>query len=165
MQHDRADTAHWEAVEEATELLHEERYKEALYALRDVIKDDPKNPYAYHFLGIALFETSRIEAARDAYRAAVKLAPDYIGSRVSLSHVLRILGDVLGAIAEAEEALRRHPEDGDAMHAAGLAHAARGDKQAARHYLEAFLATGPELETATEVRAILADFEAGTKPT
>jgi tetratricopeptide (TPR) repeat protein len=149
------EKAHWSAVEEATELLHEERFQDGLYLLRDVIKADPANPYAYYFLGIALVETAQLEAARDAYRAAVKLAPGYLGARVALSHVLRMLGDLRGAIAEGEEALRRYPSVPDALHAAGLAHAARGDDHAARRYLEAYLATQPEFEAAAEVRTIL----------
>jgi tetratricopeptide (TPR) repeat protein len=153
------DATHWEEVEEATELLHDERYQDALYALRDVIKKSPQNPYAYHYLGVALFETAQMEPARDAYRAAIRLAPDFLGARIALSHVLRMLGDLRGAIAEAEEALRRKPADGDALHAAGLAHAARGDNQAARRYLEAYLASNPEFESATEVRAILQTLE------
>jgi len=157
-----ADAIAWGEVEEATELLHEERFQEALYLLRDVIKANPKNPYAYHFLGVALFETAQLDAARDAYRAAIRLAPGYLGARVALSHVLRMLGDLRGAIAESEEALRRSGGDGDALHAAGLAHAARGDDEAARRYLRAFLATNPEFETATEVRAILDTIEPKT---
>jgi tetratricopeptide (TPR) repeat protein len=108
---------------------------------------------------VALFETAQAEPARDAYRAALKLSPDYLGARVSLSHVLRMMGDLRGAIAEAEEALRRRPGDSDALHAAGLAYAARGDDVAARRYLNAFLASGPEFEAATEVRAILETLE------
>src|SRR5690242_15195021 len=135
--------------------MHEERFQEALYALRDAIKANPKNAYAYYFLGVALFETAQAEPARDAYRAAIKLSPDYLGARVSLSHVLRMLGDLRGAIAEAEEALRRSQGDSDALHAAGLAHAARGDDATARKYLNAFLASNPEFEAASEVRAIL----------
>jgi tetratricopeptide (TPR) repeat protein len=152
----RANAREWEEVEEAVELLHDERFQDALYALRDVVKKNPKNAYAYYFLGVALFETAQAEPARDAYRAALKLSPDYLGARVSLSHVLRMLGDLRGAIAEAEEALRRSPTDGDALHAAGLAHAARGDNFAARRYLNAFLASNPEFEPATEARSILA---------
>ena len=154
-----ADAKHWEEVEEASELLHEEKFEEALFTLRDVIKANPRNPYAYHLLGIALFETAQPEAARDAYRAAVRLSPGYLGARVALSHVLRMLGDIRGSIAEAEEALRKSPEDGDALHAAGLAHAARGDNEAARRYLRAFLSKNPEFEAATEVRAILETLE------
>ena len=156
------DARDWAEVEEASELLHEERFQDALYLLRDIIKTNPRNPYAYHFLGVALFETAQLEAARDAYRAAVRLSPEYLGARVALAHVLRMLGDLRGAIAESEAALKRSPGDSDALHAAGLAHAARGDDEAARRYLRAFLASNPEFETATEVRAILETLEPKT---
>lgn len=154
-----ADAANWDEVEEATELLHDERFQDAIYALYDIIKKNPKNPYAYHFLGVALFETAQPEPARDAYRAALRLSPGYLGARVALSHVLRMLGDLRGAIVEGEEAVRRSPGDADALHAAGVAHAARGDNQAAVRYLRAYLAANPEFETATEVRALLQTLE------
>jgi tetratricopeptide (TPR) repeat protein len=158
---EQADRRAWGEVEEAVELMQDERFQDALYALRDVIKANPQNPYAFYFLGVALFETAQAEPARDAYRAAIRLSPNYLGARVSLSHVLRMLGDIRGAIVEAEEALKRSPRDGDALHAAGLAHAARGDDEAARKYLNAFLASNPEFEAATEVRSILAALEQG----
>src|SRR5262245_22971443 len=81
---DKLDAARWDAVEEATELLREERFVEAMLALRNVIQADPKNPYAYSFLGTALFDAGQREAARDAYRAAIALAPNYLGARVGL---------------------------------------------------------------------------------
>lgn len=149
------DAAHWAAVEEATELLVELRVVDALEALRDVIKADPTNPYAYHYLGVALYEAGQLEPARDAYRAALTLSPDYLGARVGLSHVLRQLGDPKGALAQAKEALRRFPKDPDATHAAGLAHAARGDRRLAKDHLERFLGASPEAESAMEVRQIL----------
>jgi tetratricopeptide (TPR) repeat protein len=149
------DSAYWEAVEEATELLQEGDVPRAMLALRDVIKRQPNNPYAYNYLGVAFFEIKNLEAARDAYRAAVRLSPDYLGARVALSHALRMLGDLDGALNEAREALRRFPKDGDAMHAAGLAHAAKGNRKDARRQLEGFLAQGPELEAQLEVKQIL----------
>jgi tetratricopeptide (TPR) repeat protein len=152
---DAEDAAKWDAVEEATELLQEERFVEALLALRNVIKKDPRNPYAYHFLGVALYETGQKEAARDAYQAALRLSPNYLGARVALSHVLRQLGDLDGALSQANEALRRFPGDGDAMHAAGLAHAAKGNRKAARKQLQGFLSTNPEYEAQLEVQQIL----------
>src|SRR5687767_3204381 len=109
------DAAHWEAVENATELLHEERFVEALVALREVIRSDPKNPYAFHYLGVALYETGELEAARDAYRACLHLAPKHLGARVALAHVLRGLGDTKMAIREGMEALSQAPGDGDAL--------------------------------------------------
>jgi tetratricopeptide (TPR) repeat protein len=149
------DAAYWDAVEEATELLQERRYPEAMLALRDVIKAQPNNPYAYNYLGVAFFEIKNLEGARDAYRAAVRLAPDYLGARVALSQVLRTLGDADAALREAREALRRFPKDGDALYAAGLANAAKGNRREARKQLEGFLGQGPEFEAQQEVRQIL----------
>lgn len=149
------DTAHWEAVEEAAELMIEERFVDALFELRNVLKKDPANPYAYHLSATAMYETGQLEAARDAYRAALRLSPDYLGARVGLSHTLRRLGDARGALAEAREALRRFPKDADAMHAAGLAHAAVGNRTLAREHLEGYLESNPELEAQLEVRQIL----------
>lgn len=150
-----ADANHWASVEEATELLHEERYVEALAELRRVLRREPRNPYAFYFLGIAFFESGEVEAARDAYLACVKLAPAHLGARVALCHLLRITGDVRGAIQQGMAALSRMPGDPDSLFAVGLAYNARGDAAAARKYLEAFLETGPEPEAALETRALL----------
>jgi tetratricopeptide (TPR) repeat protein len=149
------DSAHWEAVEEACELLLEERYEEGLRMLRDVIKADPTNPYAYHYAGAALYELRQLAPARDAYRAALRHAPGYLAARVALSHVLRELGDARGALTEAQEALARFPRDADAMRAAGLAHAALGQRKAARRQLEGYLGGSPDLEDRLEVQQIL----------
>ncbi|HTQ43609.1 MAG TPA: tetratricopeptide repeat protein [Polyangiaceae bacterium] len=158
---DADDAAHWSAVEEATELLHEERYREAMVELRRVLQDDPKNPYAYYYLGVAFYEVGELEPSRDAYAAALKLAPKHLGARVALSHVLRQMGDVRGAIREGMAALSQAPGDGEALHAIGLAHHAYGDEVAARKYLEAFLETNPELEVALETRGLLAQLGGG----
>jgi tetratricopeptide (TPR) repeat protein len=160
----REDPAHWTAVEEATELLHEERYREALAELRRVLEDDPRNPYAFFFTGVAFFEVGELEASRDAYAAALRLSPGHLGARVALSHVLRQLGDAKGAIREGMAALTHAPGDGDALYALGLAHHARGDTVAARKYLEAFLASNPEFEVAVETRQLLASLGGGAQP-
>ncbi|MBX3190280.1 MAG: tetratricopeptide repeat protein [Labilithrix sp.] len=149
------DAAHWEAVEEAVELLHEERFREALEVLREIVKADPKNPYAFFFTGQGLYEVGEMEPARDAYRACLALAPAHLGARIALCHVLRKLGDLREAIKEGMKAIEQAPTDGDALYAVGLAYAARGDDVAARRYLEAFLRAQPELETRLEVEAIL----------
>ncbi len=152
---DAEDASHWDAVEEATELMNEARFVEALIALREVLKHHPRNVYAYNFLGGALFETGQFEASRDAYRATLRLRPGYLGARVSLSHVLRKLGDINGALSQANEALRQYPRDGDALYAAALANAAQGNRKAAKKQLEGFLTTNPEYEAQLEVQQIL----------
>lgn len=155
----KRDAEYWDQVEEATELLQEQNYQDALHALRDVIKTNPQNPYAYYFLGHALYELGQLEPARDAYRAAVRLSPAYLGARVALSQTLRMLGDLRGAIEEGEKALKQAPDDGDVFFALGMAHADRGDKEAARRYLHKFLDARPEFEAAQEARAVLAELE------
>lgn len=152
---DPVDAAHWDAVEEVVELLHEERYREALDELHRILSADPKNPYGFYFTGVAMYESGQLAPARDAYRACIRLAPNYLGARVALTHVLRALGETKEAVREGMEALSRAPGDGDTLHAVGLAYLANGDTVAAKKYLTAFLDTHPEFEVETEVRAML----------
>lgn len=154
-QQDRDDAAQWDAVEEATELMLEGSYHDALVKLRDVIRDDPRNPYAFHYTGAALFELGQFEAAAAAYRAAVQIAPRYTGARVGLSHCLRIMDETRAAMFEARKALEVTPGDGDALWALGLAQAAAGDKTSAVRSMEAFLLTNPEFEVAQEAKAMI----------
>jgi Tfp pilus assembly protein PilF len=158
------DAAHWAAVEEATELLHEERYREALEVLRDIVRADPTNPYAFFFLGQGLYEVGELEPSRDAYRAALRLAPQHLGARVALTHVLRKLGETRDAVTEGLVALQQAPTDGDVLYALGLAYLARGDNVAARRHLEAFLRANPELETRIEVEGLLQSMGGGPGP-
>ncbi len=153
------DAAHWEAIEEAVDLLHEEQFHEALVVLRELIKGDPTNPYAYFFLGQALYEVGELEPSRDAYRACLKLSPRHLGARIALCHVLRKLGDHREAIKEGMIALEQAPGDPDGLYAVGLAYLARGEEPAARRYLEAFLKAKPEFEVRLEVEALLGNMK------
>jgi tetratricopeptide (TPR) repeat protein len=161
---DPVDGAHWESVEEAAELIHEERFRDALAELKRVLAADARNPYAYYFIGITLFEVGELEPARDAFRAALKLKPGYLGARVGLANTLRQLGDLKDAIREGLAALSQAPGDADALYAIGMAYLTRGDEVAARRYLEAFLEAKPEFEAALEVRGVL-DAMGGGRPT
>lgn len=155
------DAERWAAVEEATELLHEERYKEALEELRGVLHRDPENHYAFFYLGQAMYEVGEMQPARDAYLAAIKLAPEHLGARVALVHVLRKLGDTKAAVQHGLVALEQSPTDGEVLYALGLAYLARGDNVSARRHLEAFLRAKPELETRIEVEGLLMSMDGG----
>lgn len=149
------DERHWEAIEEASELVAEGDLEAGLAELKRAIEKDPNNPYAYNLLGNTLFELKQLEPARDAFHAAVLVSPDFLGARVSLAHVHHALRNFEEAERQARIALERFPKDGDARHALGMALAARGKRGEARKNLEGFLASNPELEAATEVRSIL----------
>jgi tetratricopeptide (TPR) repeat protein len=152
---DKQDGEQWAAVEEATEVVLDGRYEDGLRMLKAVLDADPSNPYAYQFLGATLFELEKFEPARDAYAAAVTISPDYLAARIGLAHAHRLCGDPMGSLQEAEETMRRFPEDGDSMYAAGLALAALGQRQRAILMLERFLATKPELEAQLEARSMV----------
>lgn len=152
---EETDRNHWHAVEEASELMQEERFHEALAVLYSVLKADAHNPYAFFFLGTALYEVKEIEGARDAYRACLRLAPKYLGARTALANVLRELDDPRAAIREGLLALEQSPNDGDAFYAVGMSFVAAGDPLSARRYLRAFLTTKPEFEVGVEVQGIL----------
>ena len=123
---DKLDAAHWAAVEGPTEVLLEGRLEEGLKQLQAVITADPSNPYAYQFLGAAMFDLKQFGPARDAYRAAVKLSPGYRAARVGLAHCLRLLGDLPEAIEQVSQVLAENDEDADALYALGLTLAAGG---------------------------------------
>lgn len=149
------DRVLWEAVEEAVELLHEEEFHPALEALHAALKADPTNYYAYHFLGVTLYEVKELEGARDAFRACVKLAPQYLGASIALANVLRELGEPKEALQEALRAQGLASDDADVLHAVGMAYAALGERVLARRYLNAFMTKKPEFEVGVEVQGIL----------
>jgi len=149
------DGAHWEAVEEAVELLEERRFEDALANLKGIILADPNNPYAYNLVGTVLWELGQLEPAKDAFHAAVLLSPDFLGARLGLSHAYRRLGVAEEAERQARIATRRFPDDGEAYHALGMALAALGERTEAAQCLERFLDSKPEFEVATEVRGVL----------
>lgn len=158
---DEIDERRWAEIEEASELLLDRNFHEALGKLRDALVGDPGNAYAYYYTGVAMTELGKHEAARDAFEAAVKVAPEYLAARIGLAHALRKTGDLMGAITEARDAIERFPEDGDAHFAIALALASAGDRAAAIPHLEAFLRSGPEVEAQIEARQMLAELSAG----
>jgi len=152
---DPRDADRWDAVEEAAELLLNRNPRDALYMLRDIVRADPHNPYAYYYIGTAMFEVGRFDEAADAYSAALRLSPRYLAARIGLSHAVRISGEPSQAIEHARKALEQVPGDGDALFALGLALASNSDRVGAIHALRAFLGTHPEYEVTLEARAML----------
>ena len=78
-------SAHWDAVEDAVELLHDERVDEALPLLRAALERDPGNVYAHFHLGTALASQVAPRAAlppTERPGAVVILGPDPSVGRV-----------------------------------------------------------------------------------
>lgn len=149
------DGEKWEAAQEGAELLRDGDADASIRELERVIELDPRNEYAFFFLGSAHFEKGAFDKALKAYLEALQIAPKYLGAMVSVGHALRMLGRHQESIRMARQILALAPDDGDALYLLGLAHYARGERAAATEYLQRFLGTRPEVEVANEVQGLL----------
>lgn len=152
---DELESKRWEAAEEGIELLRAGDTEQAIDELLRVVRDDPENEYAYHFLGHAYFEKEAFPEALKSYVEALRLAPDYVGAMVGAGQTLRMMGEYDRAIRLGRRILEGRQDDPDALFLVGAAHFQKGENQAAKQYLERFLETGPELEVALEVEGML----------
>lgn len=152
---DDLQSARWEAVEEGMELLNDGEADRAIDELLRVAREDPRNEYAYHFLGHAYFEKQAYREALKSYVEALNLAPDYVGAMVGAGQALRMLGEYDKAIRMGQRVLQKREDDGDGLFLVGAAHFQKGENEAAKRYLERFLQTNPELEVALEVEGML----------
>jgi tetratricopeptide (TPR) repeat protein len=151
----RSQEEHWDAAQEAAELVREGEHVAALAMLHTLLEHEPDNEYAYYYLGCAHYELEQYEKALKAYVEALRLAPGYLGAMVHAGHTLRMLGRYPEAIRMAQEVLTRAPDDPDALFLIGSVSFARGDDAQAKAFLERFLHTNPELEVASEVEGML----------
>ncbi|MDP3275873.1 MAG: tetratricopeptide repeat protein [Deltaproteobacteria bacterium] len=154
------DHRHWDAVEEAVELLRERDYSLAESALDDALKADSDNPYAWFYLGVVHFEQGQHDKSAIAYGEALKRSPNYLGAAVGLGHCMRLLGrhdDALRAGQLALDIARNNgtTEDGDAHWLIALTFAAKKDATRAIRHAELFLASRPELEAQADAEAMI----------
>lgn len=163
------DGSRWDAVEEATELLREKDFAGAERELDAVLRRDPANPYAWHFLGAVHFEQSQFDKSLAAYREAVRLSPRYFGAILGVAHSLRLLGKLDDAISITEKLLKllrdeTTKEDGDAHWLLALAYAAKGKVDQAIRHAEHYLMTHPELEARGDAEALLQSLRLKARP-
>jgi cytochrome c-type biogenesis protein CcmH/NrfG len=147
--------AAWEAAQEGAELITEHEPARAIAVLEALLRTDPKNEYAFFFLGSAHYELGDYKKALAAYVQALQLVPTYMGAMINAGHTLRMLGRYEQAIRMAQQVLAREKDDSDALFLAGASHFARGDNDAAMQYLTRFLHTNPEIEAAIEAEGML----------
>lgn len=146
---------HWDAVEEAAELVSEGDYERAMLALHELLAVHPDNEYAYYYLGCAHYELEQYDKALKCYVKALELKPEYVGAMLHAGHALRMLGRYQEAVRMGQQIMVRVPNDADALFLIGAASFARGDDAKARDFLVRYLDSHPEAEVATEVQGML----------
>jgi cytochrome c-type biogenesis protein CcmH/NrfG len=150
-----ARESHWEAVEDAIELLGTGLVDEAIDELRRLGAEEPENEYAFYFLGNALYEKKDYDKALAAYVRALELAPGYVGAMIGAGQALRMLGQHERAMRMGKEVLRLRKDDPDALYLLGLVAFQRGEYKLAHGLFARFLETGPEAEVRIEVEGIM----------
>ena len=85
--------------------------QEAADAFKEAIALDPKNPRLRLGAGMVAFMQRRDEDAKQALEYALQLDPQFTRARAQLAHVIRRMGDLLGAIREYERVVSEVPND------------------------------------------------------
>jgi tetratricopeptide (TPR) repeat protein len=83
--------------------------KPALQLMRDLVAENPQNPYAHFAYGNLASVFSEWETAKAALASALKLQPDFAPALILHARVLRELGEAEAAIAELADAVKRYP--------------------------------------------------------
>jgi Flp pilus assembly protein TadD len=108
-----------------------ERPAEALSAINEAIRLDPKDPRAFHNRGLILYELHRFEEAEADWRHALALDSTLLDARIALTGSRGIALYKMGQFNEAEakwkEALALRSTDADAHTNLGISYLLRGN--------------------------------------
>ncbi len=105
---------------------------EALY--RRVLREEPENPDALHWLGVLCHQRGRLDEAVQALKRAVASRPEASGSYACLCLVLRDQGKLREAVAAGERSLQLFPANPELCNAMGRIFQQTGDRQRAAKF-------------------------------
>lgn len=91
---------------QAVELINQEKYKDAIPLLTDVVKAEPKNADAYNYLGYSFRQTGDLDKALENYQTALKIDPDHKGANSYLG-VLYLMKKELPKAEECLQVLKK----------------------------------------------------------
>ncbi len=86
------------------------QYGRAETLLKEIVKDQPRFPFAQFNLGLLHEEQGHLEEARAAYAAEVSAYPGHFKARFNLGKVLFRLGDAAGSREQMREVIRLAPK-------------------------------------------------------
>jgi protein O-GlcNAc transferase len=101
---------------------------ESLRLYRNFAQREPKFPPVHVRMGHDLVIQGRMEAAAEAYRAALALDPQLTIARRALGQVLIVLDDTAGAAEELQRVAAAAPEDGPTQAALAQVYTRLGDE-------------------------------------
>jgi tetratricopeptide (TPR) repeat protein len=141
-----------------------EMLREAIENYRKAIALAPNWVEAHINLGVALYQSGRLQEARSAFEAAVRLEPENGISRYNLGCVLEEEGRVDQAIEHLCRAARLIPTHPDVHFNLALAYDKRGDQISAREQWNLYLRYAPNGPWAPQARERLRRYSRPRKP-
>jgi tetratricopeptide (TPR) repeat protein len=83
--------------------------------LREAVRRDPKNPAAWHALGLVQLSQGDLTGAEQAYRAGLLADPAALENRIGLATLALRRGDLAGALVHYDAIVARRPNLADAQ--------------------------------------------------
>ena len=83
---------------------------EALVAMQNVVRLNPKDPEAHNNLGVILFRLEKLIEAEKSYKKAIELKPDYTSAHYRLGLILQQLGKLDEAEKSYKKAIELNPD-------------------------------------------------------
>ncbi|MDQ1559072.1 MAG: hypothetical protein QOD32_2132 [Pyrinomonadaceae bacterium] len=135
-------------TERGVALYKQGRVKEAVVALRAVVKQTPDDAAAWYYLGQSLFSDGEQKDAAKAYEKAVKLRPENVVYRTGRAFALLLMGKASDAQTEAQAALKLDAQNPAAHYVSGLASLASSAYDKALSEADAVIKLDPKFAAA-----------------
>ncbi|MBC75505.1 MAG: hypothetical protein CME64_05760 [Halobacteriovoraceae bacterium] len=115
----------------------EKMYEKVFPLIEGIIKDNPKDAYAYNFLGYSLLEKGeRLDEAYELIKKAIALNPNDGFIRDSLGWYFYKVGDVERALVELQKAAKLVPDDISIQKHLAIVYGKLRDFKNAKRYIE-----------------------------
>ena len=129
-----------------------------LQALRNILKDDPKNVKAVTTLGNKLYDAGRFDEAIPYYRQALELQPNDVNISTDLATAMYYAGNADEALAQLERSLKIDPKHGQTLFNQGIIRRdGKKDRAGAVEAWERLLKVNPEYPEAARVRTLITE--------
>jgi tetratricopeptide (TPR) repeat protein len=124
--------------------------------LREAVRRGPRDPAAWHALGLVQLSRGNLPGAEQAYRSGLLADPAALENHVGLATLALSRGDLLAALAEYDTIAARRPNLADAQLGRSFALIGLGRFQDARRALEAATQLGADPRVVAAQRRELA---------
>ena len=115
---------------------------------RRILQADPRQPVAWHRLGVIAHQLGKVESAVDHIAKALAIDPDYVEAHNSLGNALKDIGEIDAALASYRTALVLAPDTAELHCNLGTALAEIGDLDAAVASFRHAIALKPDFSEA-----------------